>query len=94
MEFSAFEWDDKKRQTNVAKHKIDFVDATEVFADPKQFTYRSPHGLIEARFISVGSVHGTLMAVVFTHRGDRIRIISARAARKNERQYYDRQTER
>ena len=29
-----FEWDDNKRCSNVAKHRIDFVDATEVFRDP------------------------------------------------------------
>ena len=32
-----FEWDDAKRQLNVEKHGIEFVDATEVFADPRQF---------------------------------------------------------
>jgi uncharacterized DUF497 family protein len=88
--FPAFEWDDNKRRANVIKHGIDFVDACEVFADPKQFTYRSAHDASEERFISVGKVHGQLIAVVFTHRGDKIRIISARRARQIEREQYDR----
>ncbi|WP_414710274.1 BrnT family toxin [Pseudorhodoplanes sp.] len=30
-----FEWDESKRQTNIAKHGIDFVDAVAVFDDPR-----------------------------------------------------------
>lgn len=88
--FSGFEWDDNKRRVNVAKHGLDFVDATEVFADPKQFTYRSAHRSGEERFVSIGSVHGRLIAVMFTQRGDKLRIISARLARRNEREQYER----
>jgi hypothetical protein len=87
--FSNFEWDDNKRRANVAKHGIDFVDATEVFADAEQFTYRSPHRS-EERYISVGLARGRLTAVVFTQRGDKLRIISARPARRNEREHYGR----
>ena len=85
---SAFEWDDNKRRANVAKHGIDFVDATEVFADPKQYTYRSAPHTSEERYVSVGMSHGSLIAVVFTRRETKLRIISARAARKSERERY------
>ena len=88
--FSGFEWDDNKRRANVAKHGFDFVDATEVFADPRQYTYRSPYRSGEERYVSIGSVRGRLIAVVFTQRGDKLRIISARPARRNEREQYDR----
>jgi uncharacterized DUF497 family protein len=88
--FSGFEWDDNKRRANVAKHDLDFVDATEVFADPRQLTYRSPYRSGEERFVSIGGVHGKLIAVVFTQRGDKPQIISARPARRNEREQYDR----
>jgi uncharacterized protein len=89
-DIGTFEWDDNKRRANVAKHGIDFIDATEVFRDPRQFTYRSTHRDHEERFISVGLVHKRLIAVVFTQRGERIRIISARAARRKEREQYER----
>jgi len=85
--FAGFEWDDTKRRANVAKHGIDFVEATQVFADVKQFTYRSPHRG-EERYVSVGLARGRLIAVVFTRRGDRLRIISARRARQIERERY------
>ncbi|MBI3702261.1 MAG: BrnT family toxin [Rhizobiales bacterium] len=87
--FSDFEWDDNKRRANVAKHGLDFVDATEVFADPRQHTYRSPHQSGEERFVSIGNVRGRLIAVVFTQRGNKLRIISARPVRRNEREQYD-----
>ncbi|HTR15059.1 MAG TPA: BrnT family toxin [Roseiarcus sp.] len=88
-DFSGFEWDDNKRQANAAKHGLDFADAVRVFEDPKQFSYRSPHRS-ERRFVSIGKVKGQLIAVVFTRRADKLRIISARAARKIERMQYDR----
>lgn len=85
---NSFEWDDTKRRANVAKHGIDFVDAVEVFADPKQITYRSTLYTGEERYISIGMSKGNLIAVVFTRRETRLRIISARAARRNERERY------
>lgn len=88
--FSGFEWDDAKRRANVVKHRLDFVDATKVFADPKQYTYQSAHRSGEERFVSIGTVQGRLIAVVFTQRGDKLRIISARPARRIEREQYDR----
>jgi uncharacterized DUF497 family protein len=38
--------------------------------------------------VTVGSMRGTLVAVIFTRRGRAIRIISARPARRSERQFY------
>ena len=83
-----FEWDDNKRRLNVLKHGIDFAEATQVFDDPKQYTYRSPQRSTETRYVSVGLCGGVLLAVVFTPRDTRLRIISARAARRHERERY------
>lgn len=88
--YSAFEWDGNKRRSNVEKHGIDFADATEAFDDPWRFTYRSPRRSNEERFLTVGTVRGKLIAIVFTLRGDKIRIISARPARRTERDQYGR----
>lgn len=85
---SAFEWDDNKRRANVVKHGIDFVDAVELFTDPKQYTYHSVRHSGELRYVSVGLSKGILIAVVFTWRETRLRIISARAARRFERERY------
>lgn len=83
---AAFEWDERKRLANVAKHGIDFRDATEVFDRP-HLTVPSAHEG-EARRISLGLIREAVVAVVWTDRDGVIRLISVRAARRNERQIY------
>lgn len=82
----AFEWDESKRLANLAKHGIDFRDAVGVF-DRSHLTVRSTHEG-EARHISLGLVGEAVVAVVWTDRDGTIRLISVRAARRNERQIY------
>jgi len=84
-----FEWDESKRRSNVAKHGIDFDQAKDVFADPAAYTVASPRSAGERRYVAVGKVKGIAMAVIFTLRGIAVRIISARVARRSERQRYD-----
>jgi uncharacterized DUF497 family protein len=56
-----------------------------------RFDAGSGHG--EARYIITGVVNGILLTVVYTERGERTRIISARkATRYEQREYYDSQT--
>ncbi len=85
----AFEWDETKRQFNIEKHGIDFLDAPEVLNDPGQYTYRSNHPEHEVRYVTVGKMRGRIVAIVFTPRGPNLRIISARRARKIERDRYE-----
>lgn len=82
-----FEWDENKRRLNITKHGIDFEDAKRVFDDPSAYMYRSPQSALEQRFVAVGTANGVLVAVIYTRR-ERIRIISARIARRSERQAY------
>jgi uncharacterized protein len=58
-----FEWDERKRQANIAKHALDFRRAVQVVDGPS-FSYRSP-GPDEERWVTVGKVHGRLVAVVW-----------------------------
>jgi uncharacterized protein len=83
-----FEWDENKQRSNVAKHGIDFADAKEVFDDPAAYTILSPREGRERRYVTVGLMRETLVAVIFTRRAGAIRIISARVARRNERKAY------
>lgn len=87
-EFDGFEWDEAKNKANIAKHSISFADATRVFADPNFLASRS-HRSGEARSIAIGLMHEQLVAVIYTHRGANIRIISARVARRTERDSYE-----
>jgi len=89
-----FEWDENKRYANIEKHGIDFDNAKEVFEDLAAYTLLSPRKASEPRYVTVGSMRGTLIAVIFTLRGETIRIISARAARRSERKAYGAEIEK
>ncbi len=86
-----FEWHDKKSAQNLAKHGVSFDEACSVFGDPLAITIDDPlHSEDEERFINLGHSHrGRLLVVVFTERGDNIRIISARLATRRERRNYE-----
>jgi uncharacterized DUF497 family protein len=86
-----FEWDDNKAESNVLKHGISFEEAVTVFADPYLlFTEDSEHSEGEQREWAIGEVEdGSIVVVVFTMRGERVRIISARKATKRECQQYE-----
>lgn len=77
------EYDEAKRLANIAKHGIDFLDCVEAFADKRSFEIRSDQAG-EQRCLLIGTVKGRIVAVIFTIRGDAIRIISVRRARQKE----------
>jgi uncharacterized DUF497 family protein len=86
-----FEWHDDKAESNALKHGITFEEAVTVFADPYLlFTEDVQHSQSEEREWAIGeSENGSIVVVVFTMRGERIRIISARRATKRECQRYE-----
>ncbi len=82
------EWDEKKRLSNIAKHAIDFADAAQVFDGPIRVREERRRDYGEDRFSALGEADGRLLYVVYTRRSDRIRIISARRAGRDEREEY------
>ena len=81
-----FEWDESKRQTNLAKHGIDFRDAIRVFDGP---VFESvSRRRVEERMVAIGSMEGIEIVLIYATRGKQRRIISARRAHRNERQDY------
>lgn len=84
-----FVWDSEKAEINLKKHKLAFEDAARVFLDDYRFDdYDEFHSDEEDRIKTVGFVRNVL-AVIYTERGDRNRIISARRAdREEEAQYF------
>ena len=86
-----FEWDDEKEKANRMKHGVDFRTAAMVFADPyRKEKYDAKHSVTEERYITIGKIGDTvaILTVVYTERGDAIRIISARLATKQEKEAY------
>jgi len=81
-----FEWDSNKNEANAEKHGVAFDEAVEVFDEPF-LRFRSVRSG-ETRWIAPGKAKGRVVAVIYTERDGRIRIISARVARRNEREIY------
>jgi hypothetical protein len=94
MEAGDFEWDAAKASDNYAKHGVSFETARAVFKDVfavEGLDDREDYG--EDRFTITGMAAGTLLYVVYTQRGPRIRLISARRAIKHEQDdYYQQNT--
>jgi uncharacterized DUF497 family protein len=86
-----FEWDPKKARSNFRKHKVSFEEAATAITDPMAATGADPdHSVGEFRYITFGiSKRGRLVVVSHTEERDSIRIISARLARKRERNIYE-----
>ncbi len=86
-----FEWDEAKAITNLRKHDVSFEEAITVLSDSNTLTiFDVEHSDEEERFIDVGlSTSGRVLVVVYTERGERIRIISCRKATPTERRQYE-----
>jgi len=83
-----FRWDEKKRKLNLAKHGIDFADASAIFDGPLVTVEdtREPYG--ERRYIALGLLEDIVVSIVYTERDDEIRIISIRKALKHEARFF------
>ena len=88
-----YEWDPTKAAANLRKHGVDFADAALVIEDDLALTRRDLHSKGEERFVTLGhDPQGRLLIVVYTWRGDKIRLISARQATSKERRDFEKST--
>lgn len=88
----AYQWDSAKARRNLQKHGVDFADVAGVFEDDRALTIEDPSSEDEQRWVSIGmDCLGRVLVVVYTWRGDTIRVISARPATPRERQQYEEQ---
>jgi len=68
------------------------ADAVGVLSDPSALTVGDEHRA-EERFVTIGrDFLGRILVVVFTYRGEDVRLISARKATKRERAQYERRS--
>lgn len=85
-----FEWDSAKAATNLEKHGIAFPDAALALEDDLALTTRDASSEEEERQITLGrDPLGRLLVVVYTWRGEAIRLISARKATPRETRQYE-----
>ena len=83
-----YEWDPRKAARNLRKHGVAFADAVIALEDELALTLDDDYP-DEQRFITLGSDGlGQVLLVVYTFRGENIRIISAREATPRERRQY------
>jgi uncharacterized DUF497 family protein len=94
MDEDEFEWNAAKAESNLVRHGVSFEAARRVFDDAFAFErcdFDSAEG--EIRYVITGMVNDVILTVVYTERGERTRIISARRATKHEQEeYYRSQT--
>jgi uncharacterized protein len=86
------EWDPNKAQSNLDKHGVRFPDAEGVLFDPNARSFEDTSAQGEQRFVVIGLDHlWRMLVVVYTNRGNRVRLISARLANRSERNQYERE---
>lgn len=86
------EWDPRKAAANAKKYGIDFADAALVLYDDRAVTIRED-AAGEERYVTIGmDPVMRILVVVYTWRGNRPRLISAREATPQEREQYEAQS--
>ncbi len=85
-----YEWDEAKREANIAKHGIDFLDAHQIHESDFKVTTdvtRTDDG--ETRLADLAEVRGLILKLVYTNRKGVVRPISIRVASRTERGFYE-----
>ena len=86
-----FKWHPLKAAANLKKHKVSFEEASSVFGDKQHLEVPDrEHSYEEMRYLAIGrSDLGRLLTLIFTERGTKLRLISARLAEPWERRAYE-----
>ena len=88
------EWDPGKARLNDRKHGVAFADAVAALEDGTALTMRDPYPEDEERWITLGmDAFGRVLVVIYTWRGESVRLISARNATRRERRRYEERDE-
>lgn len=89
---TGFDWDEGNLDKNWERHRVAFWEAEEAFFNqPTVVAFDPGHSESEDRYYCLGKTDaGRLLYVVFTLRGQLIRVISARDMNKKERRIYRR----
>jgi uncharacterized protein len=85
-----FEWDEGNSAKNWLRHEVQQAEAEQALLNtPLVVNVTTRHAAAEPRYLALGQTDaGRLLTIVFTVRGTRIRVISARAMSKSERKIY------
>ena len=86
-----FQWDAGNHEKNWLKHRVTMAECEEAFFDPhKRLLGSALHAEHETRYVLIGRTQEhRVLFVVFTTRGQTVRVISARNVNKRERGLYE-----
>lgn len=86
-------WDSKKAIANPKNHDgVTFEEARHVLLDPFALTQEDSDSEDEQRFLTLGmGGKGRILVVVYTYRGETMRLISAWKANEPQRRRYENQ---
>ena len=84
-----FEFDYKKSEKNESERGISFSQAEDFEFETARYEIDARKEYGEIRFAALGLIKGRLHSLVFTERGDSIRIISLRKAGNREKKIYE-----
>lgn len=89
-QFICFDWNEGNRGKNWSKHRVSDAECEQVFFNQPLLVFLDEeHSEEEQRYYVLGRTdRGRCLFMVFTPRGDKIRVISAREMTKRERAFY------
>lgn len=89
----AFDWNEGNRNKNIIKHNVQFKESEEIFfKEPLRIFPDITHSIKEKRFLALGVTNQQRkLAIAFTIRDNKIRVISARDQNRKERNKYENQ---
>ena len=89
--FVGFHWDEGNTDKNLTKHNVQNWESEQIFFNKPLLVLDDPkHSLVEKRWAAFGRTDaGRLLVVVFTRRGEQIKVISARDMNRKEKKFYE-----
>ncbi len=84
-----YSYDPEKKASNLKKHGLDFDEARGVIESAQTVTFEDwRFNYSEARYLTLGLLHGAVIIITTAETDKTIRIISMRKANKNEQKIY------
>lgn len=85
-----FLWDERKNDSNVEKHGLDFADAPRIFTALMLVARDGRDRYGEDRWVGIGFLDARVVVVVFSEPDrDTVRIISLRKVLRHERHHFE-----
>jgi uncharacterized DUF497 family protein len=90
---TGFDWDEGNLLKNWEKHAVSHLEAEQVFFNEPLIVFEDlKHSLEESRWYVLGRTdESRKLMIVFTIRGDKIRVISSRDMSRKERRIYEKE---